>query len=131
MKKIIVFATAATLILVACKTTKHSETTSTTTTTTTPAVNAPSYSVAIKPIIDQQCIRCHGEDGRGGYDLTNMNDIKRAGKNGSLLGTIKWQEGYPKMPARAAQMDAAILVVAATDGPMSQTREHILLARQV
>ena len=31
----------------------------------------------------------------------------------------------------AAQMDGAILVVAATDGPMSQTREHILLARQV
>ena len=31
----------------------------------------------------------------------------------------------------AAQMDAAILVVAATDGPMPQTREHILLAKQV
>ncbi|PJC56831.1 elongation factor Tu, partial [Candidatus Gracilibacteria bacterium CG_4_9_14_0_2_um_filter_38_7] len=31
----------------------------------------------------------------------------------------------------AAQMDAAILIVAATDGPMAQTREHILLARQV
>ena len=31
----------------------------------------------------------------------------------------------------AAQMDAAILVVAATDGPMAQTREHVLLARQV
>jgi elongation factor Tu len=31
----------------------------------------------------------------------------------------------------AAQMDGAILVVAATDGPMSQTREHIILARQV
>ena len=31
----------------------------------------------------------------------------------------------------AAQMDGAILVVAATDGPMAQTREHILLARQV
>ena len=31
----------------------------------------------------------------------------------------------------AAQMDAAIIVVAATDGPMPQTREHILLARQV
>ncbi|MCD5382603.1 elongation factor Tu [Candidatus Gracilibacteria bacterium] len=31
----------------------------------------------------------------------------------------------------AAQMDGAILVIAATDGPMSQTREHILLARQV
>ena len=31
----------------------------------------------------------------------------------------------------AAQMDGAILVVAASDGPMAQTREHILLARQV
>jgi elongation factor Tu len=31
----------------------------------------------------------------------------------------------------AAQMDAAVLVIAATDGPMPQTREHILLARQV
>src|SRR2546423_3612928 len=31
----------------------------------------------------------------------------------------------------AAQMDGAILVVAATDGPMPQTKEHILLARQV
>src|SRR5260370_29293654 len=35
------------------------------------------------------------------------------------------------MIAGAAQMDGAILVVAATDGPMPQTREHILLARQV
>src|SRR6476469_2191332 len=31
----------------------------------------------------------------------------------------------------AAQMDGAILVVSATDGPMPQTREHVLLARQV
>ena len=34
-------------------------------------------------------------------------------------------------PPGAAQMDGAILVIAATDGPMAQTREHILLARQV
>ncbi|MFT4595261.1 MAG: elongation factor Tu, partial [Psychroserpens sp.] len=35
------------------------------------------------------------------------------------------------MVTGAAQMDGAIVVVAATDGPMPQTREHILLARQV
>jgi elongation factor Tu len=35
------------------------------------------------------------------------------------------------MVTGAAQMDGAILLVAATDGPMPQTREHILLARQV
>ena len=40
--------------------------------------------------------------------------------------------GYVKnMITGAAQMDGAILVVAASDGPMPQTREHILLARQV
>jgi translation elongation factor EF-Tu-like GTPase len=31
----------------------------------------------------------------------------------------------------AAQMDGAIIVIAATDGPMAQTREHILLSKQV
>jgi len=43
--------------------------------------------------------------------------------------------GHPdyvkNMITGAAQMDGAILVVAATDGPMAQTREHVLLARQV
>jgi elongation factor Tu len=43
-----------------------------------------------------------------------------------------WHADYIKnMITGAAQMDAAILIVAATDGPMAQTREHILLARQV
>lgn len=43
-----------------------------------------------------------------------------------------WHADYVKnMITWAAQMDAAILVVAATDGPMAQTREHILLSRQV
>lgn len=36
-----------------------------------------------------------------------------------------------KIHLGAAQMDGAILVVSAADGPMPQTREHILLARQV
>lgn len=34
-------------------------------------------------------------------------------------------------PSSSTQMDGGILVVSATDGPMPQTREHILLARQV
>ena len=43
-----------------------------------------------------------------------------------------WHADYIKnMITGAAQMDGAILVVAATDGPMPQTREHIVLARQV
>ena len=43
-----------------------------------------------------------------------------------------WHADYVKnMITWAAQMDAAILVVAGTDGPMAQTREHILLSRQV
>ena len=43
-----------------------------------------------------------------------------------------WHADYIKnMITGAAQMDGAILVIAATDGPMAQTREHILLAKQV
>jgi len=43
-----------------------------------------------------------------------------------------WHADYIKnMIVGAAQMDGAILVIAATDGPMAQTREHVLLAKQV
>src|SRR5258708_5020881 len=47
------------------------------------------------------------------------------------VGTIGHADYIKNMITGAAQMDGAILVVAATDGPMPQTREHILLARQV
>lgn len=39
--------------------------------------------------------------------------------------------GFQNMITGAAQMDGGILVVSAPDGPMPQTKEHILLARQV
>ena len=45
--------------------------------------------------------------------------------------TVLVADYVKNMVTGAAQMDGAILVVAATDGPMPQTREHILLARQV
>lgn len=44
-----------------------------------------------------------------------------------LMGLVKLQN----MITGAAQMDGGILVVSAPDGPMPQTKEHILLARQV
>ena len=45
--------------------------------------------------------------------------------------SIPVQDYIKNMITGAAQMDGAILVIAATDGPMAQTKEHILLARQV
>src|ERR687892_221239 len=47
------------------------------------------------------------------------------------VGTIGHIDHGKTMMTGAAQMDGAILVVSAADGPMPQTREHILLARQV
>jgi elongation factor Tu len=45
--------------------------------------------------------------------------------------TLTTRSQLRKKHGYVAQMDGAILVVAATDGPMPQTREHILLGRQV
>ena len=77
-------------------------------------------------------------------------DRRRAGRKGSGItiatAHVEYETAEPALCARrlpgprglhqehdhgAAQMDGAILVVAATDGPMPQTREHVLLARQV
>jgi elongation factor Tu len=52
--------------------------------------------------------------------------------NGTVIDNSPGHADYVKnMITGAAQMDGGILVVAATDGPMPQTREHILLAKQV
>src|SRR6266511_959927 len=47
------------------------------------------------------------------------------------VGTIGHVDHGKTTLTAAAQMDGAILVVSAVDGPMPQTREHVLLARQV
>src|SRR6056297_3473063 len=47
------------------------------------------------------------------------------------VGTIGHADYIKNMITGAAQMDGAVLVVAATDGAMPQTREHVLLAKQV
>jgi elongation factor Tu len=48
-----------------------------------------------------------------------------------MLNREKWFGSLQNMITGAAQMDGGILVVSAPDGPMPQTKEHILLARQV
>ena len=59
------------------------------------------------------------------------SNTKRANRHYAHIDCPGHADYIKNMITGAAQMDGAILVVAANDGPMPQTREHILLARQV
>jgi hypothetical protein len=65
----------------------------------------PTYSMDIKIIIANNCIKCHGENGKGGYSFNSINEVRRAAQNGDLMGTIKYKAGYDKMPRNAPQLD--------------------------
>src|SRR5215217_3506872 len=69
----------------------------------------------------------------GGATFTAYDQIDKAPEERERGITISTGhvEYVKNMITGAAQMDGAILVVSAADGPMPQTREHILLARQV
>ncbi|MDD2486999.1 MAG: elongation factor Tu [Candidatus Gracilibacteria bacterium] len=71
------------------------------------------------------------EKARGITINTSHVEYETAGRHYAHVDCPGHADYVKNMITGAAQMDAAILVVAATDGPMSQTREHILLARQV
>ena len=86
----------------------------------------------------------HGEyetedrKGKSLDDLLDPDAVEAAERGTDIVGRHYAHVDCPghadyvkNMVTGAAQMDGAILVVAATDGPMPQTREHILLARQV
>ena len=60
-----------------------------------------------------------------------MWSTRRANRHYAHVDCPGHADYIKNMITGAAQMDGAILVVAATDGPMPQTREHVLLARQV
>ena len=74
-----------------------------------------------------------GSHGTAHADFTAFEDIDKAPeeRERGITISIAHIEYETNMITGAAQMDGAILVIAATDGPMAQTREHILLARQV
>ncbi len=106
MKKVTLTVLAAIMVLAACNSAKKT----TETAATKPKMDcgnpAPTYAGDIKGIIAANCIGCHGEGGKGGYNFGSLDDVKRAGKNGDLVGVVKWSAGFAKMPARTAQLDA-------------------------
>ncbi|MTI20506.1 elongation factor Tu [Fulvivirga sp. RKSG066] len=71
------------------------------------------------------------EKERGITINTSHIEYETAGRHYAHVDCPGHADYVKNMVTGAAQMDGAILVVAATDGPMPQTREHILLARQV
>ena len=89
-----------------------------------------------------------GKNGNVAVDFANIDKAPEERERGITINTAHVEYSTDKrhyahvdcpghadyvknMITGAAQMDGAILVIAATDGPMAQTREHILLARQV
>ena len=89
-----------------------------------------------------------GKNGNEQVDFANIDKAPEERERGITINTAHIEYSTDKrhyahvdcpghadyvknMITGAAQMDGAILVIAATDGPMAQTREHILLARQV
>jgi len=71
------------------------------------------------------------EKARGVTINISHNEFESANRHYALIDCPGHADYIKNMITGAAQMDGAILVVSAADGPMPQTREHILLARQV
>src|SRR5437763_10478514 len=71
------------------------------------------------------------DDTKGMTIATSHVDYATAKRHYAHVDCPGHADYIKNMITGAAQMDGAILVVAATDGPMPQTREHVLLARQV
>ena len=68
---------------------------------------------------------------QGGAEYTDYVEYETANRHYAHVDCPGHADYIKNMITGAAQMDGAILVIAATDGPMAQTREHLLLARQV
>ena len=105
----------------------HGKTTLTAAITKTLALNNPSVEFLAYDQIDN----APEEKARGITINTRHVEYQTEGRHYAHVDCPGHADYVKNMITGAAQMDGAILVVAATDGPMQQTREHILLARQV
>lgn len=61
----------------------------------------------IKTIIESNCSRCHNTNNKAGYNFLTIESVKKAAQNGQLLGTIKHESGFSKMPAFSEKLDNA------------------------
>ena len=84
-----------------------------------------------KPIEFDQIDNAPEEKARGITIATSHQEYETPNRHYAHVDCPGHADYIKNMITGAAQMDAAILVVAATDGPMPQTREHVLLAHQV
>jgi elongation factor Tu len=105
----------------------HGKTTLTAAITTTLAANNPKVSVRSFDSIDN----APEERERGITIATAHVEYETENRHYAHVDCPGHADYVKNMITGAAQMDGAILVVSAADGPMPQTREHILLARQV
>ena len=105
----------------------HGKTTLTAAITQTLAKHVPGNQVRSFDSIDN----APEERERGITIATSHVEYETAARHYAHVDCPGHADYVKNMVTGAAQMDGAILVVAATDGPMPQTREHILLARQV
>jgi len=84
-----------------------------------------------KPIEFDQIDNAPEEKSRGITIATSHQEYETPNRHYAHVDCPGHADYIKNMITGAAQMDVAILVVAATDGPMPQTKEHVLLARQV
>jgi hypothetical protein len=103
MKKLMYLSIIAVGFLAACKSTKQPV-------ATVPAVpldcsnKTLTYTADIKSIIETSCANCHNKNNKAGYNFLTLESVKKAAVSGELLGTIKHQKGYSKMPMSASKL---------------------------
>src|SRR6056297_775782 len=101
-------------------------------TTLTAAITTVLSSDGVTNKMDYEAIDAAPEEKERGITINTAHvEYQTANRHYAHVDCPGHADYVNNMVTGAAQMDGAIIVVAATDGPMPQTREHILLARQV